>query len=126
MPVTDSLDKLRAEGLGEAAVGSFAHYLRLLRDGDTGRLAESEIEPVAGVPDMDDLPEDPDTARAALDRVVVLKLNGGLGTSMGMTKAKALLPVRGEQSFLDLIAEQVLALRARTGARVPLVLMDSF
>ena len=122
----DSLEKLRAEGLGAAAVESFAHYLRLLRTGDTGRLPEAGIEPVEDVPDMEALPEDPETAREALDRVVVLKLNGGLGTSMGMTRAKALLPVRGERTFLDLIAEQVLALRARTGARIPLVLMNSF
>jgi UTP--glucose-1-phosphate uridylyltransferase len=56
----------------------------------------------------------------------VLKLNGGLGTSMGMTRAKSLLEVKDGLTFLDLIARQVLDLRARTGARVPLVLMSSF
>ena len=61
-----------------------------------------------------------------LDRAVVLKLNGGLGTSMGMTKAKSLLEVRDGQSFLDIIVRQVLDLRERTGARLPLVLMNSF
>ena len=45
---------------------------------------------------------------------------------MGMDRAKSLLEVKDGRSFLDLIAEQVLDLRARHGARLPLVLMNSF
>ena len=55
-----------------------------------------------------------------------IKLNGGLGTSMGMTGAKSLLEVKDGLTFLDIIARQVLELRERTGARLPLVLMNSF
>lgn len=44
---------------------------------------------------------------AYLPETVVLKLNGGLGTSMGLDKAKSLLPVKGDDSFLDLTAKQV-------------------
>jgi UTP--glucose-1-phosphate uridylyltransferase len=57
---------------------------------------------------------------------VVLKLNGGLGTSMGMTQAKSLVPVKNGLTFLDLIARQVLHLRHEYGCRLPLVLMNSF
>ena len=42
---------------------------------------------------------------------MIIKLNGGLGTSMGMDKAKSLLPVRDGKSFLDLIVEQVMSAR---------------
>jgi UTP--glucose-1-phosphate uridylyltransferase len=56
----------------------------------------------------------------------VIKLNGGLGTSMGMTRAKSLLEVKDGLSFLDLIARQVLGMRERFGARLPMVLMNSF
>lgn len=42
-----------------------------------------------------------------LKETIVLKLNGGLGTSMGLDKAKSLLPVKGEETFLDLTAKQV-------------------
>ena len=52
-------------------------------------------------------------------RAVVLKLNGGLGTSMGMTKAKSLLEVKDGLTFLDVIARQVLHLRERHGAAHP-------
>ena len=60
-----------------------------------------------------------------LDRLVVVKLNGGLGTSMGLSGPKSLLEVKPGASFLDVLATQVLALRERHGARLPLVLMNS-
>jgi UTP--glucose-1-phosphate uridylyltransferase len=61
-----------------------------------------------------------------LDQAVVIKLNGGLGTGMGMTGPKSLLEVRDGMTFLDIIAEQMLDLRRRSGARIPLILMNSF
>src|SRR6185503_16457115 len=87
-PVSEATDKMREEGLPEIAIDTFAHYEKLLREGDPGLLPEDELEPLDDVQGSDDLPDgDP----ADLERVVVLKLNGGLGTSMGMTKAKSLL-----------------------------------
>jgi UTP--glucose-1-phosphate uridylyltransferase len=121
-----STEKMRREGVADAAVDTFAHYYRRLRDGDTGVLAEAEIEPVRDAPHAEDLPEAGEAGRAALDRAVVIKLNGGLGTSMGMTRAKSLVEVKDGLTFLDVIARQVLDLRARSGARLPLVLMNSF
>jgi UTP--glucose-1-phosphate uridylyltransferase len=118
------MERMRAEGLGDAALQTFARQYRRLSEGDTGTLPEAEIEPVAGLPDAEDLPDA--GADAPLDEVVIIKLNGGLGTSMGMTKAKSLLEVKDGQTFLDLIAQQVLDLRERSGARLPLVLMNSF
>jgi UTP--glucose-1-phosphate uridylyltransferase len=121
-----SVSKMRADGVADLAIRNFEHYYEQLVAGDEGLLAESSIEPVDDVPDFSDLPEGGDAARAALDRTVVLKLNGGLGTSMGMTRAKSLLEAKEGLTFLDVIARQVLALRERSGARLPLVLMNSF
>ena len=117
-------DKMRAEGLPDDAVDTFAFYERKLREGDTGTLPESEIEPLDELTDAGELPEPADGS--ALERVVVLKLNGGLGTSMGMTKAKSLLEVKEGLSFLDIIVRQVLHLREHHGAAIPLLLMNSF
>ena len=117
---------MRGEGLPDAAIDSFAHYYGRLAEGEQGMLPESELEPVTDVQDSADLPEDAERAAKALDRTVVIKLNGGLGTSMGMTKAKSLLEVKDGLTFLDLIARQVLGLRQRYPARLPLVLMNSF
>jgi UTP--glucose-1-phosphate uridylyltransferase len=114
---------MRGEGLPQIAIDTFAHYEQLLREGDAGTLPEAELEPLDDVPGSDALPE-PDPAD--LERAVVLKLNGGLGTSMGMTRAKSLVEVKDGHTFLDVIARQVLHLRERHGAQIPLVLMNSF
>jgi UTP--glucose-1-phosphate uridylyltransferase len=121
-----SVEKMRADGVADLAIRTFEHYYRLLEEGEAGVLPESELEPVDEVPDAEDLAEGGDAARHALDRTVVLKLNGGLGTSMGMTRAKSLLEAKDGLSFLDVIARQVLHVRGRSGARLPLVLMNSF
>jgi UTP--glucose-1-phosphate uridylyltransferase len=117
-----SVEKMRREGLPDAAIATFEHYYRQLAEGATGMLPESEIEPVDELQDLEALPGE-DTP---LDEAVILKLNGGLGTSMGMTRAKSLIEAKDGKSFLDIIARQVLELRRRSGARLPLVLMDSF
>ena len=121
-----SAEKMRSEGVAEAAVETFLRYYEQLRNGDLGALPESQIEPVEHLPDAEELPTDEAGASEALDRTVVLKLNGGLGTSMGLEGPKSLLPVKEGLSFLDVIVQQVLALRKRSGARLPLVLMNSF
>ena len=120
------VDLMRAQGLSDPAIASFAMHLRRLRSGDRGTIAEDEIGPVPNLPDAEDLEAHREVGRARLDTVVVIKLNGGLGTSMGLDRAKSLLPVRGRLSFLDLIARQVLALREQIGSRIPLVIMNSF
>ncbi|MCW3049902.1 MAG: UTP--glucose-phosphate uridylyltransferase, partial [Solirubrobacterales bacterium] len=117
---------MREAGVDDVAIDTFRHYYERLRDGDTGVLPESELEPVDALPDAEELPAAGDDVREALDQTVVVKLNGGLGTSMGMTRAKSLLEVKDGLSFLDVIARQVLRLRERSGARLPLVLMNSF
>ena len=118
------VEKMRDAGVADVAIDTFAELYERLAAGDTGLIGESDIEPVEAVPDFDALPAGDDGA--LLDRAVVIKLNGGLGTSMGMTRAKSLLEARAGETFLDLLARQVLALRERSGARGPLVLMNSF
>jgi len=96
------------------------HYENLLR-GDESYLREDAIEPVAEVTDAESLgAEYRQIGDDHLDSVAVLKLNGGLGTSMGLDGPKSLLPVRGDDTFLDLILRQAQRLT------VPLVLMNSF
>jgi UTP--glucose-1-phosphate uridylyltransferase len=122
--LSESIEKMRGEGLSELEIETFADYYRRLAAGEQGLLPEEELEPVDELPDAEELPEgDP---AEALDRAVVIKLNGGLGTSMGMTGPKSLLEVKDGHSFLDLTVRQVLELRRRSGARLPLVLMHSF
>jgi UTP--glucose-1-phosphate uridylyltransferase len=83
-------DKMRAVGLPDAAIRAFASGYAALRRGATGLIPEAEIEPARGLPQAADLA--PSSHPDLLAQTVVIKLNGGLGTSMGLEKAKSLLP----------------------------------
>jgi UTP--glucose-1-phosphate uridylyltransferase len=117
--------KMTDAGIDPVAIETFAHYFRLLEHGETGMIAESSIEPIDSE-SLGDVEVDDETASAALRATAVIKLNGGLGTSMGMERAKSLLCVRKGMSFLDVIARQVLHLRREHDARLPLMFMNSF
>ncbi|KAL5292378.1 UGP2 family protein [Megaselia abdita] len=64
--------------------------------------------------------------KAMLEKLVVIKLNGGLGTSMGCHGPKSVIPVRSDLTFLDLTVQQIEHLNKTYNANVPLVLMNSF
>ena len=118
--------KMADAGVQPQAIEVFTHYYHQLEEGVTGLIAEDSIEPLTDPPMLSSVEVSPEQATEALGRTAIIKLNGGLGTSMGMEKAKSLLPVRGDQTFLDLIVEQVRAARVTHGARLPLLFMDSF
>ncbi|MCB8921948.1 MAG: UTP--glucose-1-phosphate uridylyltransferase [Ardenticatenaceae bacterium] len=112
---------MRAADLPELFIETFASYYAQLVQGRTGLIAEADITPVETLPDMETLPEElAAVGEGVLAKTAVIKLNGGLGTSMGLAQAKSLLPVRDGLSFLDIIARQALQ------AGVPLMLMNSF
>nr|XP_023870341.1 UTP--glucose-1-phosphate uridylyltransferase [Quercus suber]POE88824.1 utp--glucose-1-phosphate uridylyltransferase [Quercus suber] len=71
-------------------------------------------------------PHDPAETKKLLDKLVVLKLNGGLGTTMGCTGPKSVIEVRNGLTFLDLIVIQIENLNKQYGCNVPLLLMNSF
>jgi len=112
-------------GIDPVAIETFAHYYRLLEHGETGMIPEDSIEPLDSE-SLNDVRIDDETGSAALRTTAVIKLNGGLGTSMGMERAKSLLCVRQGMSFLDVIARQVLHLRREHDAPLPLMFMNSF
>ena len=117
--------KMRDAGVDETAIDVFAHYYRLLEHGETGMMPESTIEPheMEALADAE-VPEE--AGRKALSTTAVIKLNGGLGTSMGMDRAKSLLCVRRGMSFLDIIARQILHARREYDVPLPLLFMNSF
>ncbi|WP_112242470.1 UTP--glucose-1-phosphate uridylyltransferase [Kribbella monticola] len=119
-------EKMRAAGAADVAITVFSHYYRLLESGQQGTIRESEIEPVGDLPHLEHLDTDAESMRAALAETVVIKLNGGLGTSMGVTGPKSALPVKDGLSFLDIIARQILSTRKEYDVPLPLVLMNSF
>jgi UTP--glucose-1-phosphate uridylyltransferase len=120
------MDRMRYAGLPPSAIASFRfHYQRLIV-GEQGFLPEKDIQTIESLPDSEAFDQYIEAGRSAVANVAVIKLNGGLGTSMGLDRAKSLLPVRDNLSFLDLISRQVLFLRNQIGTGIPLILMNSF
>ena len=121
--VAAATEKMHAAAQTDAAIHQFVSALTRVQAGVATLIPSSELEPVPDVPVLDDLVEvDP---VSALEQVAVIRLNGGLATSMGLTRPKSLLEAREGRSFLEIIIGQTLALRQRYGTRLPLLLMNS-
>jgi UTP--glucose-1-phosphate uridylyltransferase len=116
-------EKMRDAGAHDEAIRAFESAYRRLESGAEAMLPSAGLEPAGEVPALDQLPEV--DAADALARVVVIKLNGGLATTMGLQEPKSLVEAREGRSFLEIIVAQTLALRHRFGVRLPLVLMNS-
>ena len=118
---------MQGVGLSAAAINAFRHSVNVLASNQSMMIPEAEIEPSAGVAEWESLVEaTPEADAALLAQAVLIKLNGGLGTGMGLQKAKSLLEIKPGVTFLDLIVRQVQSLRERAGYPVNLLLMNSF
>jgi len=115
---------MEAEGINEAAISAFESSFNALVSGESGMIPESAISPATGIISTSDITAKFDAEY--LGKTVVCKLNGGLGTGMGLDKAKSLLKVKGDDTFLDLTAKQVIKMREDLGANVKFMLMNSF
>lgn len=120
-------EKMESAGISTAAIKAFSRCYEALVSNHSGMIPETDISPADQVADWKNITDS--TAPAGKDLIsqcVCIKLNGGLGTSMGLQKAKSLLKVKGEDTFLDLIVRQVKHLRTISGTPVRLLLMNSF
>jgi UTP--glucose-1-phosphate uridylyltransferase len=96
--------KAEAGGVRAAELAALRRRLRQLGERQAGLLPGEVLEPVADLPRLDELPEPPPGQAAdGLDRLAVVKLNGGLGTSMGLSGPKSLLEVKPGASFPDVL-----------------------
>lgn len=118
---TPVAQRMQADKLPDLVIETFQHYYSQLVKGHTGLISEADIEPVDRLPDVESFSTALSTVgERCLSQTILLKLNGGLGTSMGLAQAKSLLPVKNGFSFLDIIARQA------QQSNIPLVLMNSF
>jgi UTP--glucose-1-phosphate uridylyltransferase len=119
--------KMEAEGVPSSVIEAFQYYYELLLTGEKGKIFESEISKIVAdelmqLDHMDYSAEGQD----ALDKTVVIKLNGGLGTTMGLGQnmAKSLLPIKNQLSFLEIYFHQIK--KYKDAMQIPLILMNSF
>lgn len=118
--------KMRDAAVDPLAIEAFTQYFAAVAAGETGLVGEDEILPFHDPSTIAPGTYSPGEMRAAMQQTAVIKLNGGLGTSMGLDRAKTLLPVREGKNFLDIIAGQVSAARERFDALVPVIFMNSY
>ncbi len=121
---TPFASKMLSAGASEAAIHSFRRNYEALVAEETGLIPEPGISPMEALPELAQIHPSLAADEALSARCVVIKLNGGLGTGMGLQGPKSLLPVRDGLTFLDLIVRQVRSLHRHTGTR--LLLMNSF
>ncbi len=125
----EAAELMRRDGLPAPVITNFERLFECVLRGETGIIQEEEIEPVSSVDSLNDLIAAGDVAlegRKLLDKLVVVRLNGGLGTTMGLERAKSLLKVKDGYSFNDVIALQLRALSSEMGVSIPLIHMTSF
>src|SRR4051812_37699877 len=87
--------KMRKGGLSEAAIRAFKHSYDNLVAGQTGLISEDSIQPVTQLPRFEEIKKQAPNS-SLLSQAVMVKLNGGLGTGMGLEKAKSLLCIKDE------------------------------
>jgi UTP--glucose-1-phosphate uridylyltransferase len=107
-PLDAFISKMEKEDLPPLVIDTFSHYYRQLASGETGLLSNDDIQPISpeDLADAADLKTYSDTGRDVMKKTVAIVLNGGLGTSMGLTKAKSLIPVKEGKSFLEIKLKQ--------------------
>ncbi len=121
--------RMEEKGLSGHVIREFLRRMEALYHGATGEIHWEDIGDLEqkDIIALDALPLPCDLiAQKNLAALVVIKLNGGLGTSMSLDKAKSLIPIRAKKNFLRLILEQVTSLRQQYQLAVPLLLMHSF
>ena len=120
--------KMSDESIPPLIIDTFKFYYGKLLSGERGFISRDDIVPVGKdeIADLETLDRFTEQGVRALKEAVIIKLNGGLGTSMGLSRAKSLIKVKDGYNFLDIIARQILSLRRQHGTDIPLVLMNSF
>lgn len=122
-------EKMRRDDLPPSVIKNFERLFHDVLQGKTGIIMEEEIEPARDIDCFSSITSCGDTigeGNKFLGQLVVIRLNGGLGTTMGLERAKSLLQVKKGFSFNDIIAQQLEEIAKRTGVEIPLVHMTSF
>ncbi|MBK7054518.1 MAG: UTP--glucose-1-phosphate uridylyltransferase [Leptospiraceae bacterium] len=122
-------EKMKKEGLSELLIQDFLTKVEKVRTGETGKVkweTIGDLDPDKDEIDLEVLRKKYTIKKETLSKLVVIKLNGGLGTSMGLEKAKSLIPIKDGMSFLKIVASQVTFMRKKYGVEIPLILMNSY
>jgi UTP--glucose-1-phosphate uridylyltransferase len=120
--LSDFVSKMKNENLADIVIETFSHYHHQALKGETGLIYDGDIQPVEldEIQELGHLDIYQEQGESAFKNAVRIVLNGGLGTSMGLTGPKSLLKVKDGHSFLSLIMNQA------ENSHVNLLFMNSF
>ncbi len=114
-------NKMKNEGLSNIVIDNFLFYYNQYIRNQASKIYGETIKAPKNITKFDELGTTyRKLGKDGLKKTVMIKLNGGLGTSMGLKKAKSLIKVKKDNSFLDIIAKQA------EHQKIPLILMNSF
>ena len=113
-------------GFSQLVVDTFKYNYEQVVTGSTGYIRNNEIDPIESLPQYSELDEFESYGKQHISKLAVIKLNGGLGTTMGLDAAKLLLPVKDGHSFFDIVINQIFSLRKKYNCDLPLIFMCSF
>lgn len=117
---------MTAEKLPQLCIDVFLSQYQKMVEGEQGVIRETEVQKVVDVVDLETIADFSSQGEAVLNQSVMIKLNGGLGTGMGLEKAKSLLKAKDGLSFLEIIIKQVISQRKHFSSDLPVVFMNSF
>lgn len=125
--MSEELEELKASHPNPEELDEFYQLYKRFIKTRNQTIKWEKIEPPNGkLVDYSELKECSESNHDLLSKLAVLKLNGGLGTTMGMVGPKSAVKVRDGKNFIDLIVRQLQFLNKKYNCNVPLVLMNSF
>jgi UTP--glucose-1-phosphate uridylyltransferase len=116
------VEKMQNDGLDSEIIDSFTYYYRKVVNHEKGFIHDKDIIPVKPeeIPDLNGLEDYAEAGKKVMNQTVMIVLNGGLGTSMGLTGPKSLIKIKHDKTFLEFKMED------SKNLGIKLVLMNSF
>lgn len=93
--------------------------------GQSSSVCEKDEVILVAYDNLAPLSQDIRKTKEMLDKLVVVKFNGALGTSMGFNGPKSLIEIQEGVTLLDLVNQRIESLNAYYGCKVPLLLVNT-
>jgi UTP--glucose-1-phosphate uridylyltransferase len=121
-------EKMLNKGISKLAIKIFELNFNKMIKGDSFVYKSEDINPILETNEILDLNQkiDLNETKNLASKVAVIKLNGGLGTSMGLKGPKSQLVVKNNLNFLEITVNQIQKFNLNFSTNVPLIFMNSF
>jgi UTP--glucose-1-phosphate uridylyltransferase len=122
-------EKMKDANLDAELISEFIDRVKQVQEGETGIVNWDHVHDLVPSEDeisLEEIQKKFPFRKETLTKLAVVKLNGGLGTSMGLSKAKSLAVIKDDLPFLSVIVKQIESIRSQYSVDVPLIFMDSY